>query len=67
MLGHTFLNKTKISISCFLDDIDRLRKLKKNSLDGYQAFLGARLVNLNDAYGFLFATSKQKISGSLEI
>ena len=31
-LNHTIIN-SKISISCFLEDIDLLQKLKKNSLD----------------------------------
>ena len=32
-----------LSISCRLEDIDRLRKWKKNSVDGTQCFLLVRM------------------------
>ena len=53
-LGQTFLKlysdsksieskHIEIFISCFVEDIDRSWKLKKNSLDGSQSFFCARL------------------------
>ena len=35
-----------ISISCFLEDIDLISKISKNSLNGSSGFVGARLVQL---------------------
>ena len=42
MLGQTFSANTQIFISCFLEDIDGIRKLKKNEIDGSLCFSGAR-------------------------
>ena len=51
MLWHTFSQTHKISISCFLEDIVRLRKLEKNSLKGCESFCGARLFHVDDFLG----------------
>ena len=46
MVEPTFSEHIEISISCVLEDIARLRKLKKkNPLDGFQSFSGARLLH----------------------
>jgi hypothetical protein len=38
MLGQSFSDNTKVPISCFLEDIDRLRELKKKSLNVSRSF-----------------------------
>ena len=48
MLGQTFLANTKISRSCVLENVGRLRKLKKNSLDVSQTFTTAVSVSFDD-------------------
>ena len=47
MSGQTFSNNTKISTACFLEDIDRVQKLRENALHGSLCFPSAHLFNGN--------------------
>ena len=44
MLGQASLENIWISVSCFLEDVARLQKLKENSLDGSRVFPGVRFL-----------------------
>ena len=44
-------NTTTSIISCFLEDVDRLRKLKKNSLDVSRSFSGGRVLHFSELSG----------------
>ena len=53
-LGLTFLKRIKMFTSGFLEDLDRLRKLKKNSLDDSIRFPDACLFIILHFDVFLF-------------
>ena len=48
MLRQTFSGNIKIAILCFLEDVDRVWKLKKDSLDGSRSVPFARLFPAGD-------------------
>ena len=50
--GQTFSGNVKMSMSCFLENVDRLQKLKKTSFDGSPSVSGLRLFHLDIATRF---------------
>ena len=58
MFGQLFWGDTKLSISCFLKDINRLENSKKSSLDGSLCLRAACLSNFDDFPGVRFANLK---------
>ena len=51
----------------FLEDVDRLRRLKNHTSDGSQSFSGARLFHFDVFSGFDVPSLPKRISANLKI